>query len=106
MAALCPFGLDAIEVDICFTYLKGAPAQGPSYSSGGQPADPDEIELVYVKATKHTLDDSMNCMLAKWAEEYLADDGYSAACESAETDYEYADEMRDLYKAALSRGQP
>ena len=35
-----------IECEIAFTYLKGAPEQGPSYYSGGQPADPDEIEFV------------------------------------------------------------
>lgn len=35
-----------IECEITFTFLKGAPEQGPSYASGGQPADPDEIEFV------------------------------------------------------------
>lgn len=35
-----------VEAMVTFTYLKGAPEQGPSYASGGQPADPDEIEFV------------------------------------------------------------
>jgi hypothetical protein len=33
------------EVQVRFTYLPGAPEQGPSYASGGQPADPDEVEI-------------------------------------------------------------
>lgn len=88
MTALCPFGLDHIEVEIGFTFLKGSPAQGPSYSSGGEPADPDEVELVYVKATGNTLDDVMRCILDRWAEDYLADEGFSEACEQAASDYE------------------
>ena len=35
-----------LECKITFTFLKGAPAQGPNYYHGGQPADPDEIEFV------------------------------------------------------------
>lgn len=31
-----------------FNFTRGAPAQGPSYASGGQPADPDEIEFISV----------------------------------------------------------
>ena len=88
MRALCPFGLDHIEVEIGFTFLKGAPAQGPSYSSGGQPADPDEVALVYAKAVENTLDDLMNCALSKWAEDYLADEGFNEALEVAASDYE------------------
>ncbi len=98
MTALCPFGLDGIEVEIAFTFRKGAPEQGPSYASGGQPADPDEVELIYVKPIKHTLDDLMSCMLSRWAEDYLADEGFSEALEQAASDYEsareYADELR------------
>ena len=33
------------EVQVRFTYLPGAPEQGPSYASGGQPAEPDEVEI-------------------------------------------------------------
>lgn len=35
-----------IELRITYTFTPGAPEQGPTYSSGGQPADPDEIEFV------------------------------------------------------------
>ncbi|MGA0604909.1 hypothetical protein ACO2Q0_02830 [Phenylobacterium sp. VNQ135] len=33
------------EVDVIYTVAWGAPEQGPSYASGGQPADPDEVEV-------------------------------------------------------------
>lgn len=32
-----------------YTFSKGSPATGPSYASGGEPADPDEIEFVKVE---------------------------------------------------------
>ncbi|MGQ3299673.1 hypothetical protein [Reyranella sp.] len=35
-----------VDLRITYTFLKGAPEQGPTYASGGQPADPDEIEFV------------------------------------------------------------
>jgi hypothetical protein len=33
-----------MEVEVSYTVTWGAPEQGPSYASGGQPADPDEID--------------------------------------------------------------
>ena len=38
------------DFKITFNYTKGSPAQGPSYASGGQPADPEEIEFVKAEA--------------------------------------------------------
>jgi hypothetical protein len=35
-----------IEVTVSYLVSWGAPEQGPSYASGGQPADPDEIDDV------------------------------------------------------------
>lgn len=34
-----------IEVLVEYTYIPGTPERGPSYSSGGEPADPPEVEL-------------------------------------------------------------
>ena len=34
------------QVSITFTYLKGCPEQGPSYASGGEPAEWAEIEII------------------------------------------------------------
>ncbi len=44
---------DETPVMVEYTYLPGAPEQGPSYASGGQPADPPEIDIVnmFDKAT-------------------------------------------------------
>lgn len=36
------------EVECSYTVTWGAPEQGPSYASGGQPADPDEIDDVRI----------------------------------------------------------
>lgn len=32
------------EVEFSYTVTFGAPEQGPSFASGGQPADPDEVD--------------------------------------------------------------
>lgn len=37
-----------LEVECSYTVSWGAPAQGPSYASGGQPADPDEIDDIKI----------------------------------------------------------
>ena len=37
---------DEILMCVEYTYTPGAPEQGPSYASGGQPADPPEVEIV------------------------------------------------------------
>ncbi|CAB4165118.1 hypothetical protein UFOVP833_28 [uncultured Caudovirales phage] len=99
MKALCPFALDAIEVEITYTFTPGAPEQGPSYSSGGQPADPDEVELIRVETEVNLLPD-LQKMLIDWAIEHLAsDDGFAVAVDQAEEDEdaarERAAEMRD-----------
>lgn len=78
MTAICPFGLDGIEVEIKFSCLFGAPEQGPTYYSGGQPADPDEIELISVTYA-NSINDEMAKMLEAWAVDYLADEGFHEA---------------------------
>lgn len=35
-----------VELEITFEYRKGSPAQGATYSHGGLPADPDEVEFL------------------------------------------------------------
>lgn len=37
-----------VEVNLTGTFLPGCPEQGPSYASGGQPAEPDSMEDVEV----------------------------------------------------------
>jgi len=38
----CPLGL---HLDISCRVTRGAPGRGPSYSDGGIPPDPDEVEI-------------------------------------------------------------
>lgn len=79
-------------VEIAFTYTPGAPAQGPSYASGGQPADPPEIDIeaVYFIGADQ-IDDGNECQygaLPDWMVEKLADDDliYNWLCDEAEND--------------------
>lgn len=37
-----------IAVEVEFTISRGRPARGPSYASGGEPAEPAEIEFISV----------------------------------------------------------
>lgn len=110
MVAVIPHGdpdLGAeVECEIKFSFLKGAPEQGPSYASGGQPADPDEIEFIsatplcngkpspYYGAFADLEQQSLDGL----AEDWLLDDGFADACEVAASDdedaREYARELR------------
>lgn len=42
-----PVEIDDIEImlDVAYSYSPGAPEQGPSYASGGEPAEAAEIEI-------------------------------------------------------------
>lgn len=75
-----------IEVEITFIFLKGAPAQGPSYASGGQPADPDEIEFVSIRELNGS--ELRHPGLEEWAMRWLAEDGFNKALEEAASDLE------------------
>lgn len=95
-----------IECEITFAFLKGAPEQGPSYASGGQPADPDEIEVVKVVHLVNgkpspfygVYADLEQAALEDMASEWLQEDGFAEACEVVASDdeaaREYAAELR------------
>jgi hypothetical protein len=95
-----------VECEIVFSFFKGAPEQGPSYASGGQPADPDEIELVRVrpiiggKPSEYggAYADMEQSSLEAIAEDWLLEDGFADACEVVASDdadaREYAAELR------------
>lgn len=84
---------DDVELLITFNWIKGAPEQGPSYSSGGQPADPDEIELIMVISRG-----GPDCSWIEWATNWLQGEGFAEAMEIVDSDleaaYEQAMEMR------------
>jgi hypothetical protein len=90
--AQCPFAGDYVPVVITFNFKKGAPEQGPSYSCGGVPADPDEIEFVTVGLNMtESLPPQLITMLEAWTKDYLEDEGYAEACEIV---------YNDIYKGA------
>lgn len=77
-----------VEAMVTFTYLKGAPEQGSSYASGGQPADPDEIEFVsaehYCNGKPAPFHGGFSADEQKWLDDVAvawlcANDGYHAA---------------------------
>jgi hypothetical protein len=75
---------DGFEVEITFTYTPGSPAQGPSYASGGQPADPAEVEFMSARPVAgELLLPEMQKPLDDWAADWLSDKGYDKACEEA-----------------------
>jgi len=97
MTATLPMGdpdLGAeVDLTIVYTCLFGAPAQGPTYSSGGQPADPDEIEVVSCKGPGDAYDDMRQSSYDELAQAYLeTDEGLEQAFENALADQEDARE--------------
>jgi acetamidase/formamidase len=71
-------------LDIEFSFTPGCPATGPSYSSGGEPADPAEVEIISVKlvnADGVTLSDDQ---LKELADKWLDGAGYQEACDAAD----------------------
>lgn len=76
------------EVEIEFNYIPGSPEVGPSYSSGGEPATPDEIEALTVKVIDS---DGIGMTDAQWldrAQAWIEDDGYDRAIETVNADSE------------------
>ena len=67
-----------IECTIYFTFLKGSPATGPTYSSGGEQACPAEVEFGHVEPSTPDIE--------AWARDYLQGEGYDDACEQAAED--------------------
>lgn len=67
------------ELLIHYTFTPGCPEQGPSYASGGEPAEPPEIELDRVER----LDDTPAREFNDWAAAWLAGAGFDAAVEEA-----------------------
>ena len=82
LTAHCPLGLGEIAVEITYRFTAGRPARGPSYASGGEPADPPEVEFISASTTVN--DDLVKLMVSEWAEEWLGDDGFDEAVDNAE----------------------
>lgn len=92
------------EGEVEFSYLVswGAPEQGPTYASGGQPADPDEIDDLRVEAIDGRKSGwseyQSDAEVAQDMAERLTDDDYAAmlteAQEQAVADHDAAMEAR------------
>ncbi len=82
------------EIEIEFNFVPGSPEVGPSYSSGGEPATPDEIEAIKVTVIDG---DGIGMTDEQWldrAQSWLDDDGYDAALAVVDIGPD-PDEMRD-----------
>ena len=82
LTAHCPLGLGEIAVEITYRFTAGRPARGPSYASGGEPADPPEVEFISASSTFN--DVFVWLMVTEWAEDWLAGDGWDEAVDNAE----------------------
>lgn len=84
------------EVEIKFSYVPGYPETGPSYSSGGEPASPDEIEVQSVKVINVEGIEMPEAWWHQRAQAWLDDKGYDAARHEARSDNEPdPDDLRD-----------
>lgn len=71
-------------LDIEFEYQAGRPATGPTFWSGGEPAEGAELDLIHVTLIDGDGLDPTDAQLAEWAEDWLNDGGYDRACQLAE----------------------
>lgn len=94
LTAGCPFGNDEIEVEIGFGFTPVTPERGPSYASGGEPADPPEVEFLSAKCSG-LIDADMRRKLDAWAREYLASDAGQQAAIDALPEDDDGDYRRD-----------
>ena len=72
------------QIEIDYGYTKGNRATGPSYSCGGTPADPAEVEFIAARLIWADGLSPTQAMIDEWAGDYLESDaGYCAAINSA-----------------------
>ena len=81
------------EIEIVFSYSPGAPEQGPSYASGGQPAEPPEVEFISAKLIEGHGIEPTQAQIDDWADDWLASDtGYQAAIDEVVAHHEGREE--------------
>lgn len=72
-----------VQIEIEFSYVPGRPESGPSFSSGGEPADPAEVEFISARLIDGDGLAPSKEQVDEWAQDWLDDKGYDAACEMA-----------------------
>lgn len=86
------------DYTITFEYRAGSPETPPSYSHGGLPADPAEVEAIDIKPEFGSLDSREKAEALDWAQSWLDDEGYDEALAEVADDQErareYAAELR------------
>jgi hypothetical protein len=105
-----------VEVEVSYAVTWGAPARGPSYASGGQPADPDEIDDIRLEKVEgkprpwgmgygFISDDDFadECVQMIEGSERLMADLLTHAAEEAAADYHEAMEYRAEMRAERLR---
>lgn len=73
-----------LEIFVTFNYTPGRPESGPSYYSGGEPAEPAEVEFECADLVGPEGVVVDQAVVDKLSEDWLASDGgYAEACISA-----------------------
>jgi hypothetical protein len=70
-------------IEIEYSFVCGSPATRPSFSSPGEPADPDEVDLISARLIKGDCIDPTVELVQDWARNWLHGDGYHEACAHA-----------------------
>lgn len=64
-----------VELTVEYEFTPGTPARGPSYASGGEPAEGPEVEIVSARAT-NPKDAGQGFALPNWLLDQLQADDY------------------------------
>lgn len=75
-----------IEVEITYAFTPGCPETGPTYSCGGTPAEPDEIEALNVRVIADDGIPFSQEQLLELVQGWIDGGGYDRAVRNA-TDY-------------------
>lgn len=70
-------------VEIQYAFVRGSPATRPSFSCPGEPADPDEVDLISARLVDGDGITPTEDQIHEWAREWLHGDGYHEACAHA-----------------------
>jgi hypothetical protein len=70
-------------VEIQYSFVRGTPATRPSFSCPGEPADPDEVDLISARLVAGDGLEATDEQVHEWAREWLHGDGYFEACAHA-----------------------